>query len=92
MAVNLGVNKITMEIQELKRRAGIVENETVTECPDTDASVAAAAKKIQSVMKGLRYGPDSQRNQHMYSVLQSAIEDLESAEAESRANHAGDQR
>jgi len=77
-----------MELEELKRRAGIVEDESITECPDTDGLVQSASGKIQKVMQELK--SQGIQNREMFATLQSAVMDLSMAEAESKRNHEGD--
>ncbi|MHA1806713.1 MAG: hypothetical protein ACTSX2_04005 [Candidatus Thorarchaeota archaeon] len=80
-----------MDIQELQRRAGIVEDDSITECPDTDASVAAARDKVGKVLQAVLQSVHGEAREWIIQQLQAVIRDLDSAESESRANHAGDQ-
>ena len=82
--------KIDAEILGLKRRAGIVEDETFTECPGPDGSTDAAKEKIRSVMLALQQTGVASREM-MFRRLNAALDDLESASQESEAAHAEEQ-
>ncbi len=87
--------KIDAEILGLKRRAGLIEDETVTECPGTDSSVASAMEKVRSVMAQLKImmqgGRPRANAQAMFYRLEAAMKDLESASQECEAAHAEEQ-
>lgn len=87
--------KIDAEILGLKRRAGLIEDETVTECPGTDSSIASAMEKVRSVMAQLKImmqgGRPRANAQAMFYRLEAAMKDLESASQESEAVHTEEQ-
>lgn len=64
-----------MNTTDIKRRAGIVENEAMN-AHTVRVRARGAQREIEKVMKALRYDQNTMRNQHMLMNLQSAMDKL----------------